>query len=84
MIARKKRDKKIDARIADVESFFDSAPTLTESIQLNQCIKIIDPQKFIRSHLGTAKAYSGGPVCLPYLKRIEELRAFIQCEQPLS
>lgn len=68
----------MEIRITDAENFFNSVPVPTESIQLNQCAKIVDPEKFISSHLKTVRAYAGAPICLPYLKRLEQLRTIIQ------
>lgn len=62
----------------EVEKFFNSVPVPAGPIQLDQCSKIIDPGKFISSHLKTVRACAGSPVCLPYMKRLEKLRTIIQ------
>lgn len=68
----------MELRVEKVEKFFKSIPTPEGPIQLDQANKIVFPEKFISSHLKTARACVGSPAAIPYLKRLEQLQTIIQ------
>ena len=78
MRAPKKTDKEMEIRVTNAEKFFASATVPAGPIQLDQANKIVDVEKFLRSHLETVKACSGSPVCRPYMKRLEQFGTIIQ------
>ncbi len=63
--------------ITALESYFDNIQLPKEPIKLNNGSLITDCTKFIDSHLSTIKANRGNKTFLPFLNRLEELKAIL-------
>ena len=65
-------------QIEELESFFNNIKLPKKEIKLNQCTTILNPNKFISSHLATVKVNNGSLIYLPYLERLRSLRLLLK------
>lgn len=63
--------------IAELENYYSNATLPTEPIQLNQCSRILDISKFIKSNLQMIKANNGNRTFLPYFNRLQDLKQIL-------
>jgi rubredoxin len=61
--------------IAELENYFASIELPTQPIKLNSFSTITDCSLFIESHFATVKANNGKQAFLPYLNRLQQLKA---------
>lgn len=59
--------------LSELESFFAQWKPSGEEIRLSEHEVIIDPQKFVKSHLNALKGNPGNKTFLPYYDRIVKL-----------
>ncbi len=65
-------------QIIELETFFKNCQLPNNEIHLNQSTIILNPSKFINSHLATVKANNGNVIYLPYLVRLQELEVILK------
>lgn len=63
--------------IAELENYFAAAKLPTQHVKLNRCSTITNCSQFIESHFATVKANNGKRTFLPYLNRLQELKAIL-------
>jgi hypothetical protein len=63
--------------IVELEHYFKSATISNESIRLNRHTIIIDPKKFINSHLEIVKAQNGKAIYRPYNEWLVQLKSLL-------
>jgi hypothetical protein len=63
--------------IEELEQFFSSVK-LPDTIRLNPCSMITDINLFIKSHMDIVKAQNGNKRYIPYLERLQELKAILK------
>jgi len=64
--------------IQELEQFFKAVRLPGEPVTLNSCSKITDINLFIESHLNICKAQNGNKRYIPYLERLQELKAILK------
>lgn len=75
--SRKKITDNWDREIKELETYFSAITPPAEPIQLNNLSTITNYSKFIDNHIATVKANNGNKTYLPYLKRLQELKRWI-------
>ena len=63
--------------IADLNEFFKRVLLPNQKIKLSRYKTIINPTKFIESHMAIVSTYNGKRIALPYLNRLRELKIHI-------
>ncbi len=77
-IFQEKQTGNWNEQIEELESFFNNIKLPKNKIKLNQCSTILNPNKFISSHLATVRANNGSLIYLPYLERLQGLRLLLK------
>lgn len=62
-------------QIKELENFYKNATLPTKPIKLNDCETVTDAKQFIESHIATVRANNGNKYFLPYLNRLNKLKA---------
>ena len=62
-------------QIKELVSYFSNTSIPTNPIKLDVCSTITNTKLFIESHIATVRANNGNKTFLPYLNRLETLRA---------
>jgi len=64
-----------------LEVFFKEYGPISDPIQLDQCTKIIDSDKFIKASLATVKSNNGNKTFLPYIERLIKLKKHLEIKK---
>jgi hypothetical protein len=64
-------------QIIEIETLLKQKKIPTVPIKLNASTVILNPLKFIESHIATVKANNGNLIYLPYLERIQNFSQFL-------
>lgn len=64
--------------VAELEAFFETAALPASPVKISTCSTITDISHFIAGHLAAVKSHNGTRTFLPYLHRLQELKAIIQ------
>lgn len=64
--------------IADMEQFFKVVRLPVEPIRIDKCSQITNIELFIKSHMNIVKGQNGNNRYLPYLDRLNELKAILK------
>ena len=67
-------------RLDIIERFFEDYDFKGREVKISQCEKILDTDKFVKSHINILKANSGNGIYLPYYHRLEKLYLLLKSE----
>jgi hypothetical protein len=72
------KKKKVLWDIEELEKFFKQCKLPEGEVQLNECAKIVNVERFLTSHLLAVKNHNGNKVYQPYYNRLIRFKEIIE------